>query len=298
MKTIKCDDQLILETMSECNEQLDKTIQLLIEVEKHAMPFNIEIYNEIFRTLHSIKGCISMVGLTTESEIVHNCESLFKQCSIDEKFYPGIIQVTIEFLNHLSDFFSGNKNSYFELLKIKNCFECVIKQNFLATCPGHGQKNEQEESKCSSDIITEVELIKDINKSLTNIQNSERACSYSPSTIEKVMLIGNNPDVEAHLNLKKIPFTQVSDLEQAYLFGKRLMLVDTFLLDITNCGGHCMSFVLAINSIAPIKKILLLSNREIPNFNEMLVPEKMSFMFTGTASRNFIGTLNYIINAS
>lgn len=296
------DQQLISETKSELCESAEKTLALLFDIEKFEMPFDINVYNEIFRTLHSVKGCLSMVGLNPESEIVHQCETLFKQCLEDEKFHAGVIQITIEFLGHLIDYFSDQKCSQLELIKTKNCFKCVVNEKYLRTCPGHNKIGANGESECHSQQSKEKPEINSLSNHadkqqiLNNLKNKN--CPQVTVTLEKVMLIGDIPVAENYLQKQNIAMTKLSCLEEAYKLGKRLLNVDFFVVNAGNCGGPCLSFVLVINNIAPTKKILIVSDKVIPNFNEMLMPHKMTFTFAGTESIQFTHNLQSFLKVN
>src|SRR5256885_116835 len=68
------DDELVKEFLVESHENLDRMDRELVELEKD--PASKELLDDIFRTVHTIKGTCAFLEFTTLEHVAHTGESL------------------------------------------------------------------------------------------------------------------------------------------------------------------------------------------------------------------------------
>ncbi len=105
METAIADTSVAYEAIQECDELLEQASLILFEIEKSGFAFNEVNYHKIFRYLHSVKGCLAMVGLNDLARVIHEGESQFRQC-LEQKTFPApLIQSTLELIALVQDEF-------------------------------------------------------------------------------------------------------------------------------------------------------------------------------------------------
>lgn len=281
----KEEEELIKETIAECNEHFDKSIQLLIEIERNGELFRQDYFDAIFRTLHSAKGYLAMVGLNAASELVHECESLFQKCANEKCFFKGIIQITIEFMAQLQEAFMHKKNDLQKLDYVKYCFPCIENSAYKEKCENHVNvwtKN----LPCRSKHTTSIKLH---NNEMPSKINCDRLKISSATSSENVVLLGANSAVVLLLKKLKISFTHISSPDEFYKEGHLYNKIETFLIDSKSCKPNPLLCIGIINNLFPAKKIILISDEGILNFKEAIDIDidKLNFTFLGIKSKVF-----------
>jgi two-component system chemotaxis sensor kinase CheA len=75
MENLSAEDQeMIREFLVECDENLSRLDQDLVELEKR--PRDKDLLSSIFRTIHTIKGACGFLAFTTLEKITHQAETL------------------------------------------------------------------------------------------------------------------------------------------------------------------------------------------------------------------------------
>lgn len=162
--------------LEEANEILEKINSSLIDLENE--PKNIELINELFRYIHSLKSEAGLMGLNNISEIAHKMEDLLDLLrSIKVKLTKKEFDILFLGLDYIQEGISrlAKKWEDFEINeKLINKFESVI--NFYK---GTNQKIKNEEN--SEDEVHELsidDLLGDSsnkNSDLNNIKNDNNA---------------------------------------------------------------------------------------------------------------------------
>ncbi|NTU41481.1 MAG: hypothetical protein HGA78_00195 [Nitrospirales bacterium] len=70
-------DEIISEFITEAEESLEKIDPLFVELE--AKGYDREMLNEIFRSMHTIKGAAGFLGFRSIVEVAHTSESILKR---------------------------------------------------------------------------------------------------------------------------------------------------------------------------------------------------------------------------
>ena len=70
-------EEIIAEFITEAVETLDQIDPLFVQLETQGE--DKEILNDIFRSVHTIKGAAGFLGLQTMVDVAHNAESLMKR---------------------------------------------------------------------------------------------------------------------------------------------------------------------------------------------------------------------------
>lgn len=75
-------DEIIADFLTEAEETLDKIDPLFVELEDKGADKNI--LNEIFRSMHTLKGAAGFLGFQSMVDVAHNAESIMKKLREDE----------------------------------------------------------------------------------------------------------------------------------------------------------------------------------------------------------------------
>lgn len=91
--------QLRLAFLEEMPEKLDRLENILLEIEKNGA--DKEIYNEFYRTVHSLKGSGGTHGLHILTTICHQLEDLLNTTQGGEKFPPALANTSLAYVDLL-----------------------------------------------------------------------------------------------------------------------------------------------------------------------------------------------------
>jgi len=100
-------EEFIQSFIDEATESLNKVELALMQLE--AQPNNMDLINEIFRSIHSLKGSGAMFGFSNVSEFVHDLESIYdalrnKSITIDS----SLIDLTLKSVDHIKNLLRNN----------------------------------------------------------------------------------------------------------------------------------------------------------------------------------------------
>lgn len=73
---MSCEDELLGEFVVESNEHMADIENQLLSIEESGADVDVDLINEVFRGIHSIKGAAGFLGLTTVNDLAHNLENL------------------------------------------------------------------------------------------------------------------------------------------------------------------------------------------------------------------------------
>lgn len=74
---MSCDDELLNDFVIEANEHLADIENQLLSIEESGSEVDIDLVNEIFRGVHSIKGAAGFLGMTKVNDLAHSLENIF-----------------------------------------------------------------------------------------------------------------------------------------------------------------------------------------------------------------------------
>ena len=83
-ETIVEDNELLADFVVEANEHLADIENQLLAIEEAAPDVDVNLVNEVFRAIHSIKGAAGFLGLTTVNDLAHNLENVLNMMRNDE----------------------------------------------------------------------------------------------------------------------------------------------------------------------------------------------------------------------
>ncbi|MGA2050469.1 MAG: chemotaxis protein CheW [Terracidiphilus sp.] len=96
MENLSAEDQeMIREFLVECDENLSRLDQDLVELEKK--PRDKDLLSSIFRTIHTIKGACGFLAFTTLEKITHQAETLLSQLRDGKReLNPALVSLILE----------------------------------------------------------------------------------------------------------------------------------------------------------------------------------------------------------
>lgn len=89
MSNEEWDDELIKDFFAEFNEAHNIVVETLMKME-HA-PEDKELTNTVFRSIHSIKSLLRMIGMHEISSLVHHLENILDLVRHDEMYYDSLL---------------------------------------------------------------------------------------------------------------------------------------------------------------------------------------------------------------
>src|SRR3989304_2055073 len=93
-------DEIIAEFITEAEESLDKIAPLFVDLE--AKGFDKDILNDIFRSMHTIKGAAGFLGFQSIVDVAHKAETLMKALRDEEiKISTPLISVILKSVDML-----------------------------------------------------------------------------------------------------------------------------------------------------------------------------------------------------
>jgi len=140
---LKISPEIFAQFVTEAREHLGYIEPNLLELEKDMG--NLELVDEIFRSLHSIKGTSDYVGISSVTELSHKMESLFELVRNKKlKFNQEIISVTFEafdILKELINRIAEKGNIDFDIDNTLDELDKIIKKYL------YGEETEEEEEE-------------------------------------------------------------------------------------------------------------------------------------------------------
>ncbi len=73
---MSCEDELLDEFVVESNEHLADIENQLLSIEESGADVDVDLINEVFRGIHSIKGAAGFLGLTKVNDLAHSLENI------------------------------------------------------------------------------------------------------------------------------------------------------------------------------------------------------------------------------
>lgn len=89
MSNEEWDDELVKDFFAEFNEAHNIVVETLMKME-HA-PKDKELTNTVFRSIHSIKSLLRMIGMHDISSLVHHLENILDLVRHDEMYYDSLL---------------------------------------------------------------------------------------------------------------------------------------------------------------------------------------------------------------
>jgi len=106
------DDELLDEFVVEANEHLADIENQLLSIEAAGKNFDIELVNEVFRGIHSIKGAAGFLGMTKLNDLAHSLENILNMLRTSELVpNPAIIDVMLRSADRLKELVNDIHNS-------------------------------------------------------------------------------------------------------------------------------------------------------------------------------------------
>ncbi|MEZ6070729.1 MAG: Hpt domain-containing protein [Pirellulales bacterium] len=72
---MSCDEELVTDFVVEANEHLADIEAQLLSIEESGSDLDVELVNEVFRGVHSIKGAAGFLGLRKVNDLAHGLEN-------------------------------------------------------------------------------------------------------------------------------------------------------------------------------------------------------------------------------
>ncbi len=106
------DDELLAEFVIEANEHLADVENQFLSIEESGAEINVDLVNEVFRAIHSIKGAAGFLGMTKVNDLAHSLENLLNMMR-NEELVPtsAIIDVMLRAADKLQGMINDLQNS-------------------------------------------------------------------------------------------------------------------------------------------------------------------------------------------
>ncbi|MCD4774044.1 MAG: chemotaxis protein CheA [Bacteroidales bacterium] len=209
--------------IEEANEFIENLEETLLSLEKD--PINMDLINEVFRIMHSLKGTGAMFGFDAISDFTHHLENLY------DKVREGEIQISKPILN-----VTLKSVDQLQMLLVKNPGNDVIKVSEEII----DEVNEIIENSDSLENITpEISIEKEKEKPLVIKKNQKIITTYfihfKPH--EKILKNGTNPlylidelnsmgTCKVFPRLENVPYIEDISLKNCYIYWDILLASD------------------------------------------------------------------------
>ncbi len=106
------DKELLADFVIESNEHLADIENQFLAIEEAAPAVDVNLVNEVFRAIHSIKGAAGFMGLTTVNDLAHNLENVLNMMRNDELApTSAIVDVLLKGADRLKSLIEDVENS-------------------------------------------------------------------------------------------------------------------------------------------------------------------------------------------
>jgi len=128
---------------------IDDASELLFDLEKNILSLengfsNIQLIEEIFRALHTLKGTASMYGFDNISTLIHQSENIYQQIINDNiQVDSNIIKLSLQIVDYLILEITGKNNDHSNNTQ-QTLIENIIQITGFNTNPDLYQKNNEE----------------------------------------------------------------------------------------------------------------------------------------------------------
>ncbi|MBP7653167.1 Hpt domain-containing protein, partial [Candidatus Dependentiae bacterium] len=206
--------EFIDDFISESYEILSLTVQKLLDIEKNCNDY--ELINEIFRSIHTIKGSAGFLGLTEMTVVSHWTETLLDKCRNNEiKFNSDIIDVILKSTDILKELLKNIQLKVKELRGEQKNIE--LKEIFI-------------ENILNSlvNVITDNSKIKDeskenlSDKNLKNVKTKTSIINHNEKQNKEIVKSIQNND-ELQTDSIRIPINKLDSLYE--MIGETLISV-------------------------------------------------------------------------
>jgi len=109
---VEDDDDLLIDFVMESRDHLSDMENQFLQIEQDGENINVDLVNEVFRGIHSIKGAAGFLGLTKVNDLSHNLENLLNMMR-NEELVPtsAIVDVMLRATDTLRNMILDVKNS-------------------------------------------------------------------------------------------------------------------------------------------------------------------------------------------
>lgn len=109
---MSCDDDLVREFVVEANEHLADVENQFLSIEEAGDDVDVDLVNEVFRAIHSIKGAAGFLGLTKVNDLAHSLENLLNMMrNLELKPNSAIVDVMLRSADRLQSMINDIENS-------------------------------------------------------------------------------------------------------------------------------------------------------------------------------------------
>ena len=109
---MSCDDDLVREFVVEANEHLGDVENQFLIIEEAGDNVDVNLVNEVFRAIHSIKGAAGFLGLTKVNDLAHSLENVLNMMrNLELKPNSQIVEVMLKSADRLLGLINDIENS-------------------------------------------------------------------------------------------------------------------------------------------------------------------------------------------
>ncbi len=106
------DDELVAEFVVEANEHLADVENQFLTIEEAGSDVDVDLVNEVFRAIHSIKGAAGFLGLTKVNDLAHSMENILnKMRNLELSPNSAMIDVMLRSADKLQGLINDIQNS-------------------------------------------------------------------------------------------------------------------------------------------------------------------------------------------
>ncbi|MBN2663536.1 MAG: chemotaxis protein CheA [Bacteroidales bacterium] len=209
-------DQFAQKYIEEATEIIAKLEQLILEVEKQ--PQNLDMINEIFRLMHTLKGGGAMFGFSKVTDVTHELESIYDYIRNGKaKIDNELLNISLDIVDYVKVLINPNAqiDEHEHELKVNSL--TALKEKFKKNCSSKNTENSDSNSKIKDknvkvdkdkDVSNEQKItidesqnnkiIEDETNSIDEKQNDE----IIEDEIEKLIELNNSDELIKNFNQK------------------------------------------------------------------------------------------------
>ncbi len=160
VEIIKADQELFEDFVTECKEQIQKVEPKLIVLKDKQAANSLEIIDDLFRTMHTIKGNAKMFNLERVAGQAHSIENIFAAIRKGEK------ALTSELLDNIFEKLDYFNTIFYEIIEI---YQKIINGKNIDSGKTRTEKRLVEESAIIKVKVEKIQRLSELIKKVGNL---------------------------------------------------------------------------------------------------------------------------------
>ena len=177
-----CDQELLAEFVIEANEHLADIENQLLSIEESGADINVDLVNEVFRAIHSIKGAAGFLGMTRLSELAHSLENLLNMMrNLELTPNSAIIDVMLRSADKIQGMINDIQNSNeMDVSEFITALDHIAKEGDVAGATGSQPETEVAEQEVELPPTETMEEAGESAEDIADEQEQEPTATVEP----------------------------------------------------------------------------------------------------------------------